>query len=74
MIKMVCDRCGKDIKGTTYYTIHIYAEDINPKTEYRFSTDTVIQNLDMNTKILFDNVPQYCKECKDKIEAFIHNA
>lgn len=73
MIKMVCDRCGKEIEGTTYYTVSIHAEDINPKTNYRVYTDTT--TLELSTSMMLLNTqPQYCKECKDKIEAFIHNA
>ncbi len=72
MIKMVCDRCGKEIEGTTYYTVSIYAEDINPKTEYRVYVDTAIQNL--NTAMISLNTkPQYCKKCRDEIEEFIKN-
>jgi hypothetical protein len=71
MIKMYCDRCGKEIKGTTYYTISIYADDINPKTDYTVYTDTAIQNMSTNMMVLFNSKPQYCKDCRDEIEAFI---
>lgn len=73
MIKMHCDRCGEEIKGTTYYTVSIYAEDINPKTEYSVYADTAIQNCSTNMKMLFNAKPQYCKKCRDEIEAFIGN-
>lgn len=72
MIKMICDRCGKEINGTTYYTVSIGAADINPKVEYTTSASTAIQNLSNAISAL--NVrPQYCKDCRDKIEAFINN-
>jgi hypothetical protein len=74
MIKMHCDRCGEEIKGTTYYTVSIYAEDINPKTEYIVYAETAIQNVNTNMKMLFNAKPQYCKKCRDEIEAFINNA
>lgn len=73
MIKMICDRCGEEIKGTTYYTISIYAEDINPKMQHSVYAETAIQNL-ANAFSVINAKPQYCKECKDKIEAFIRNA
>jgi hypothetical protein len=73
MIKMHCDRCGEEIKGTTYYTISIYAEDINPKTNYTVYADTALQNTNTNMKMLFNAKPQYCKECRDEIEVFINN-
>lgn len=72
MIKMICDRCGKEIEGTTYYTVSIYAADINPKTEYTTSASAAIQNLS-NALSVFNAKPQYCKKCRDEIEAFINN-
>lgn len=71
MIKMNCDRCNKEIEGTTYYTISIHADDINPKTEYTVCTDTAVQNLNTNMMALFNSRPQYCKKCRDEIVAFI---
>ena len=73
MIKIHCDRCGEEIKGTTYYTVSIYAEDINPKTEYSVYAETAIQNYSTNMKVLFNAKPQYCKKCRDEIEKFITN-
>lgn len=73
MIKIFCNRCKKEIEGTTYYTVHIGVEDINTTQCYGISTATEIQNLS-NTLIGLKMRPQYCKECKDKIEAFINNA
>lgn len=73
MVKIHCDRCGAEIKGTTYYTVSIYAEDINPKTEYSVYAETAIQNCSTNMKVLFNTKPQYCKKCRDEIEKFITN-
>ena len=72
MIKMICDRCGKEIEGTTYYTISIHAQDINPKPEYAVTnTATAVQNL-ANAFSVINGKPQYCKRCRDKIEDFIN--
>lgn len=73
MIKIFCNRCGKEIEETTYYTVHIGVEDINPTHCYGISAETEIRNLS-NTLIGLKMRPLYCKECKDKIEAFINNA
>lgn len=70
MIKMVCDRCGKEIEGTTYYTVSIDAKDINPRVERTVSMATGIQNLS-NAFSVLNARPQYCKKCKDEIENFI---
>lgn len=69
MIKIHCDRCGKEIKGTTYYTISIYADDVNPESERTVTYATAIQNL----QTMFNVKKQYCEDCRDKIEAFINN-
>lgn len=73
MIKMICDRCGKEIKGTTYYTISIYADDISPASDGTVAYTTAIQNFQTNTLAMFNVKKQYCKDCIDKIEAFINN-
>lgn len=70
---MHCDRCGKEIKGITYYTISIYAEDINPITSVESSYATAIQKLQTNTLAMFNAQKQYCKNCRDEIERFINN-
>ena len=74
MIKMNCDRCGKEIKGTTYYTISIYAEDINPAPAETVAYATAVQNIQTNTLAMFNAKKQYCKDCRDEIEIFINNA
>ena len=71
MIKMHCDRCGEEINGTTYYTISIYAYDINPKPAETVAYATAIQNFETNTLAMFNTKPQYCKKCRDEIENFI---
>ena len=73
MIKMHCDRCRKEIKGTTYYTISIYAEDINPTPGETVAYATAIQNIQTNTLAMFSAKKQYCKKCRDEIEEFINN-
>ena len=71
MVKIHCDRCGAEIEGTTYYTISIYADDINPKPTETVTYATAIQNVATNTLAIFNARPQYCKKCKDEIENFI---
>ena len=71
MIKMICDRCRKEIEGTTYYTVSIGAADINPRAEPAISASTAIQNLS-NALYAFNARPQYCKKCRDEIEEFIN--
>ena len=72
MIKMHCDRCGEEIKETTYYTISIHAGDINPKSDKTNSLATALQNFHTNTLALFNCERQYCKKCRDEIESFIY--
>ena len=74
MIKMICDRCGKEIEGTTYYTIKIHADDIIPKQDNTIALATALQNLETNISALFNTKKQYCEKCKNEIEAFINKA
>ena len=73
MVKIHCDRCGKEIMGTTYYSISIYANDINPTQDNTVSYATAIQNIQTNFTSLFSAEKQYCKECRDDIEYYINN-
>ena len=70
MIKIHCDRCEQEIKGTSYYTISIYAEDIDPIKSMKSMT-TVIQNLNENMGNALGQKRHYCEECKKEIEKFI---
>lgn len=70
---MKCNRCGKKIEGSTYYTIDIYGHDINPTNDNRVAFDTATQNVFTNMNKIFEQEKCYCKECKEKIESFIFN-
>lgn len=71
MVKLFCNRCGKEIEGTTYYTIYIEAKDIKPTIGY--SSDVAIQNISNQFSSLIET-PMYCKECICEIKAAIENA
>lgn len=71
MVKIHCDRCSKEIEGSTYYTFSIHAEDINPVPAETVAYATAAQNFYTNTLAMFNAKPQYCKKCKDEIEEFI---
>lgn len=72
-IKIVCDRCGKTIDGTTYYTFDIHAEDIN--NQYGVSSfDTISANINTTFQHIFAGRPCYCKHCIDSINNFIHDS
>lgn len=73
MITMHCDRCGREIEGTTYYTIRIYANDIEPSKDGSVSTDTASQNVATNSTILFNLERPYCEHCRDKIESVMYS-
>lgn len=71
MDKKICDRCGEEIEGTTYYTVDIYGHDINPTHDGRFSAHTFGQNLAENTRKMVMPEQCYCNHCKSEIEIFI---
>lgn len=47
---IICDRCGEKANscGTSYYTINIFAHDINPTKDGRVYADTAVQNVHEN--------------------------
>lgn len=69
MIKMFCDRCGKEIKGMTYYYIHFRADDIEAnKCEISLST------AQFNTQKRLEEISKeknFCQTCIDKIIEFV---
>ncbi len=71
MIKMFCSKCGKEIKGTTYYTINIVAKDIDPVNDYETYVNTYSYNVKQSMLKAFVKEKHYCEECKDKVEAFL---
>lgn len=72
MNKKICDRCGEEIEGTTYYTVNIYGHDINPTNDTRVCMDTAIQNLSEGMKKVNNPERCYCKHCKSEIEMYIY--
>jgi hypothetical protein len=75
MVKIHCDRCGAEIKDK-YYTVNIYGYDTNPKYDYYATADCASASSNARDDILktLNATKMYCKDCRDKIEAFINNA
>ena len=70
MVKIHCDRCNKEIKDK-YYTINIYEYDTNPKYDYCADRANSYSNSRNDILIMLNATKMYCKDCADKIEAFI---
>ena len=71
MVKLYCDKCGKEIKDK-YYTININEHD--KYSTNKISTDDCIATAysarDDALKML-NSQKMYCKNCKDKVESFL---
>lgn len=70
MVKIHCDKCGKEIKDK-YYTINIYEHDTN--TQYTYC-DTAYANacyVREDMLRMLNSTKMYCKGCKDKVEAYL---
>ena len=67
---VTCDRCKKKCEGTTYYTVDIYGNDIDPVAG-GMSFETASQNCQTNAPKIFGDERHYCKSCKDKFEEFL---
>ncbi|MDD5980175.1 MAG: hypothetical protein PUC23_03585 [bacterium] len=75
MVCIYCDRCGEEIKNK-YYTIHTNEYDINPSyasTVGYSHVDAASYSAREDILKTLNNTKMYCKDCKDKIEAFINN-
>ena len=52
---VTCDRCKKKCEGSTYYTVDIYGNDINP-VDAGISFKSASQNAQTNTHKLFGSL------------------
>ena len=69
MLKRICDRCKKEIKGN-YWTINIYEKE---DTTMRLTTEGAANNIQHNMRKMFNSEKEYCKECIEEIEKVILN-
>ena len=60
MIKIYCDRCGREIKGDVFNIKIVYANDRKDKSFVTSCIDDELQNLIKNER-------DYCKRCADEI-------
>lgn len=59
---VICDRCGRKCEGTTYYTLDIWAYDID-KNKPGVSTETASQNLETHMRKSEYGDKHYCSGC-----------
>ena len=69
MIKRICDRCNKEIKGN-YWTISIYEKE---DTTMRLTTEGAVNNIQQNMRKIFSRDKESCKECVEEIQEVINN-
>ena len=67
MIKRICDRCEKEIKGN-YWTIDVYEHEDNTG---RVSAEGAINNMKQNTDKIFSKQKEYCENCIKEIKEAI---
>ena len=64
MLKRICDRCKKEIKGN-YWTIDIYQhEDEIARVSVRGATN----NIEQNIRKMLKRQEEYCTECIEEIK------
>ena len=78
MVKIHCDRCGKEIVEEYYYTIYIGKAELNPKYEYSITScanalSAYSHEAENSPYEKLSSQVMYCEECKDDIEYYINN-
>lgn len=72
MVKLHCDRCGKEIVGEHYYTIIIGKAELNPKYEYSISdcANAISAYSHEQEKSPYEKLSSqvmYCESCVDDV-------
>lgn len=69
MVKIHCDRCGKEIKEKYYYTITIGKADLNPKYDYSTEACGTAYNYapEKSPYEKLSSQKMYCKNCADEV-------
>lgn len=75
MIRITCNRCGKEIKGTTYYTIDIKDRGVcsscyEASSSWPYSAHATAPSVQSAFESIYGQ-EHYCEECIDKIRDFI---
>lgn len=71
MVKLCCDRCGKEIEAL-YYTISFWPYYTNPKyNEYDCATACASSYTRESALQVLNSQKMYCCECKEEIEKFM---
>lgn len=68
MIKRICDRCNKEIKGN-YWLIDIYQKEDNTGL---VTTEGALNNFKQNVDKILNREEEYCKECIEEIKKVIN--
>ena len=74
MVKIHCDRCGQEIVGEHYYTIYIGEVELIPsKRDYSITAcaDALASVYNQSAFEQLNSTKMYCKDCKDKVEAYL---
>jgi len=74
MVKLHCDRCGKEIVGKHYYTITVGEAELNPKPKYEYDISDCANAISSYSRELekspyekLSSQVMYCKNCADDI-------
>lgn len=71
MVKLICDRCGKECDGV-YYTISAFAHDMKQAYVYNWcAAETAISEAKYSPIAELNRTPHYCSNCMDAFDNFL---
>lgn len=71
MVKLYCDRCGKEIKDK-YLTINFWEYDINARYEISTVADCSLSSYNRTSALQeLNSQKMYCKHCIEEVKKFI---
>lgn len=74
MVKLFCDRCGREIEEGYYYTVNINKTEIRSKSAITELAEAMTSYTRKSPYEELNSHKMYCYKCKDDIERLVNRA